>query len=411
MKKKYLPIIFFLIVSTVLIFSHTFSQEFSDSKDIRTLYPTTTVWYRGVVAQDIGDGDLNEELVCDFGPLGLWVYDIATKWRRITPDNPEWIIGIQFTPGDFEIVADFGALGLWWWDYPNTWTKISSNDAENGYAVDDNGDGVDELHVDFGEIGIWRWDNVSKTWSRLSGWNPDYTLQSDSWTVGIQEICYDFGAGGLYVCSWPPNNPTWTKLSPNNIGGDHGAGHMGAGDLATEMAFDFESLGLWIYQHDSIPHWHKITGDFVVDLITARIMGGTDYDLVVQFNTIDGLWIWDYDGGWPGKWLRITSDNPTWDEAYCEPFDPDGLIELSGQEEFAADFNSLGLWLYDHHSSPKWTKISDWSPHFMVRADLNGVGTDTCLVCDFETKGLWYYDGGKKAFIKLSSDTPDSQNN
>jgi len=86
-------------------------------------------------------------------------------------------------------------------------------------------------------------------------------------------------------------------LSPNNIGGDHGAGHVGAGDAATKMAFDFETLGLWIYQHDSSPNWHKITGDFVVDLIMARIVGGTDYDLVVQFNTVDGLWMWDYSSG------------------------------------------------------------------------------------------------------------------
>jgi len=83
---------------------------------------------------------------------------------------------------------------------------------------------------------------------------------------------------------------------------------------------------------------------------------------------------------------------------------------MTGQEEFAADFDSLGLWLYDHNSSPKWAKLSDWSPLFMVRADLNGVGTDTCLVCNFETKGLWYYDGQNKTLTKLSSDSPDSHN-
>jgi len=88
------------------------------------------------------------------------------------------------------------------------WTKISSCDAEKASAVDDDGDGADELHVDFGEIGVWRYDYESKAWTRLSGWNPDYTLQSDFWMVGPEEICYDFGAGGLYVCSWPPNNPT-----------------------------------------------------------------------------------------------------------------------------------------------------------------------------------------------------------
>lgn len=94
----------------------SFTQEkggFTDSKDVRILYPTTAVWYRGVVAQDIGDGDMNHELVCDFGNLGIWIYDITTKWRRITSDNPDWIIGIQFIPGDYEIVADFGTLGLW----------------------------------------------------------------------------------------------------------------------------------------------------------------------------------------------------------------------------------------------------------------------------------------------------------
>jgi len=410
MKRKHMAIILGIFIVTLFVSLASFTQEdfkITELKNPDPSYPTTSIWYRGVVAADIGDGDANHEMVCDFGDMGIWVYGTSTKWQQIAPENPDWIIGIQLTSGSYEIVADFGTDGLWIWDYPNTWIRISPDDAENGYAVDDDGDGIDELHADFGEIGIWRYDIALQGWTLLTGWNPDVTQQSDSWTTGIGEICYDFGAGGLWINWWPPEYPTWRKLSPNNIGADNAAGDMGAGDIADEIAFDFEDIGFWIYQYDSTPNWHQITGDFVVDLIKAHVVTGTDYDLIVQFNTIAGLWMWDYNGAWPGQWTRLSPDDPTWDEAFCEPFDPDGVMELTGEEEFAADFNTLGLWLYDHYAPIKWIKINEWSPQFMVRADLNGVGVDTCLVCDFGTEGLWYYDGQTGTWTKLSPDSPD----
>jgi hypothetical protein len=208
------------------------------------------------------------------------------------------------------------------------------------------------------------------------------------------------------MCTWSPGNPSWQKLSPDDSGGDNSSGDFGAGDSADELAVDFKTLGLWVFQHDSTPRWHKINGEQVFGTKTARIIGSTDYELIVYFSVTPGLWMWNYNG-WPGQWTRLTSDNPTFDEAFCEPFDPDGLIELSGQEELSVDFNELGLWLYDYSATKKWKQLSKWSPRFMVKADLNGMGVSNCLVCDFRNDGLWYYNGQTETWHKISPDSPD----
>jgi len=413
MRKKYFKIAFscFLLLAFVSLISFTQEDKVSDSKEFDANYPTTTYNYRGVISADIGDGDSNHELVCDFGSLGIWLYDSGTGWHKLTSDNPETIIGVQFWAADYEIVADFGSMGVWWWNYtgyPGTWLKISPDNPESMLALDDDGDGHDEIQVDFGSLGIWRYDDDTTSWSKLTGDNPYSSfLRSDLWDTGWEEGAWSF-TSGLWNVYLDVLGKHWTRLSPDSIGSDNASADVGVGDDSEELVIDFMNLGIWVCEEGLFPGrtWHKITGDSPWDMRAVRFVGAPDYEIVTCFNFVNGLWYWNY-SGWPGTWTRLSPDNPTGDEAFCEPFDPDGLSETSGDEELAVDFGTLGLWLYNFAGTPHWRRIRTWSPSFMVRSDLYGDGVNDILICDFGANGLWIYDGLFDSWMKLSPDSPD----
>ena len=79
--------------------------------------------YTGIVAADI-DGDNNDEIVGDFGALGVWIYETSTGvWTQITVNNPEWII-----------VGNWNGDG----DFVLTW-KINGSDDYHITLIDNNG--------------------------------------------------------------------------------------------------------------------------------------------------------------------------------------------------------------------------------------------------------------------------------
>jgi hypothetical protein len=412
MRKKIFRMTMVLVSLVLFVSLISFTQEDRDFKnnEYSPNYPTTTNKYRGVVSADIGDGDAAHELVCDFGSAGVWLYDYVTKWHKLSPNNPDRIIGVQFAAADYEIYADFGTLGIWWWNYTNyrgSWTKISPDNPSSALAIDDDDDGHDELQVDFGSMGLWRYDYDTTSWSQLTGDNPgsDFT-RSDLWVAGWEEGVWDFGSMGTWLVY--ESSTFWTQLTGDSIGDDNASAECGVGgDDEEELFCDFNTQGIWVYESASAPAaWHQITGDSPWDMRTVKFVGSTDHELVACFNLVDGLWWWNY-SGWPGTWTRISPDNPAGDEAFCEPFDPDGLSELSGDEELAVDFGALGLWLYNYAGTPHWQRIHTWSPSFMVRSDLRGDGVDNCLICDFGANGLWYYYGPTATWTRLTPDSPD----
>lgn len=62
---------------------------------------------------------------------------------------------------------------------------------------------------------------------------------------------------------------------------------------------------------------------------------------------------------------------------------------------------AASLWLWN---SGAWTILSGANADFMIRADLDGNGTDE-VVADFGTLGLWLWNDG--AWSQISSLNPD----
>ena len=254
-------------------------QRISSSRD--------AIGYRGIVAANFDTVDRNEELVGDFGTLGVWVLHTGT-WSQISENNPDWIFAVktQRDPAGFDLVADFGASGLWRWDYtgyPGRWTQLTADNAEAGIAVDDDHDYREELQIDFGDEGLWRYDLDTGSWFQLTGKDPKRGVRSDLWTPGWEEGLWAFGAEGLWAVYWmggSDGSPVWEWLSARVPDGDWVPGNFEDSYPCTEaededeLVGEFSGLGLWYYGSSAGGRWTQIPPTVERVLVPAEFTGG-----------------------------------------------------------------------------------------------------------------------------------------
>lgn len=417
-------VISLLILCIVLLF--TFSgnsvqveQEKSDSENVKIQDSTSSVFYTGIVIAHLDNADNGEEVVLDFGNHGIWIYDEwvglnYAEWSKINDNDPDWMIAVRFGAPDYEIVADFGSKGLWWWNSTGipsgVWTKINDHDAEFGFAVDDDADGKDEIHVDFGSLGLWRYDYDTDVWTKINKNSPTSGFRSNIWAVEYEEGMFDFGSSGLWHCTWTGSPYFWYQLNKSDPGDDNVSAELGIGSAEGEMGIDFGSAGLWVYYYTGYTNWYKINNKAPAALKEVRFAGAPDYELLCTFHGVPGLWWWNH-SGFPGTWTKINGNTPDVKLGFCEPFDPNGGYEggILGRndEEVAVDFGSKGLWLYDY-TDDSWRQLNANNPESMVSGELLGGGYKDFLIVDFGNLGLWWYDGAHDVWWKINSHNVDN---
>ena len=293
-----------------------------------------------IVACNVVDGMVFDELAVDFSSNGLWHYE--NLWDKLSSWDPENLISLEN-----RLAADFGSRGLWLYE-AGGWTKITSWNPEDMVAWNDC------LVVDFGVNGIWMY--CSGVWTKLTTWNPEKMI---AWG---DKLAADFGSQGIWfyetggwtkITSWDPEDMVawndclivdfgvnrmwmycpdmWTKLTTWNpeqvvAWGDKLAADFGAG------------RGLWLYETSG---WTKITSWDPEDMVAWGDKLAADFGS-------RGLWLYSSTG-----WTKITS------------WDPERMEAMADQ--LAGDFgSSRGLWLHE----TSWTKITSWDPEDMEDVNL-----------------------------------------
>jgi hypothetical protein len=400
--KLFFVMIFFLF-STSIATEGKNNQELEQSKAVKDAHPNSSKSYRGVVTIDANNGGA-DELYCDFGSNGLWVYHDGL-WLKLNAADPDRIIGFE-EGGNEYLLCDFGASGLWYWYYNGSWSgqfvKITAADPDNiAFVSDWDTDGDDEVFLTFTGNGLWVYDKGAATiLTKLHATSPqmNHSLRSDLWVPGYDEATLDFEADGL----WARDNTSWTKLNATGSSSDNVSANVENTSANEELIIDFDTTGLWLYDGGT---WRRLSSNNPLDLIPVYFGGDADYELLCTFSTPTGLWMWNY-SGYPGAWTQISTSDPDSDQGFCEPFDPDE----DGWEEVAVDFGSNGLWIYDHDGT-SWTKINTSNPEFMVAADIYAGAYKSDLIVDFGASGLWRYIGQTSAWSKLTSFSPDGVGN
>lgn len=360
--------------------------------------------YRGVVLGNYNAADIGQEIACDFGASGVWVYD-NTVWHQISGADPQFMIGATLgDTTDDEIIGDFGALGLWMWNYgtyPGAWTQISGLSAEWAFAADDDNDTHQEIFVDFGATGLWHWDNDGPLWTQYSGLNPDHGFRMDSYLYGYEEGCILFPTAGVFRF-YGGSSFLYQQLTGTvNIQDDHDSAKF-TGGAAEDMVMDFgPSLGIWLLPQNSLSDWHQITTDGA-DRLKAVRLGSGNPGVVIDSNSVPGLTYWSY-SGYPGTRVTINASY-SYQFGFCEPFD-DTVDAGTNDDELAVDFGANGLWKYEYYNN-SWAQLSGSDPVFMVAGDYFGDGRNTSLVVAF-ANGLWLYDGYFHSWSQLSGASPN----
>lgn len=377
--------------------------------------------YRGIVAANVDSSNGRDELVVDFGAVGVWVrtgvINDLGDWQQISGVNPDWIISVRWgDPADEEIVGDFGALGLWTWDYagyPGVWTQISGANPDQALSVNDDDDVQDELEVDFGALGLWHYDPDSGGWRQFSPFNPaNGGLKAMMWNDGAEQGIWSFAGLGVwnFHTDVSGGGPFIAQLSGTTPGLPNVAADFGVGDIYDELIMVRPANGTWLCQGTTYPSvtWYQLSPNDLEGAVRVFFAGDGGCELLADFSGTGtgGLWLWDY-SGFPGTWERLSAAEPG--AGLFEPFDPDGygVDPTAKDEEAVVDFDALGLWLYDR-TTGAFAQLSAVDPEYMVRTDFYDDGdVDECLAVDFGAAGLWAYDGYENKWYQLSGLSPD----
>jgi hypothetical protein len=305
---------------------------------------------------------------------------------------------------DDELVVDFGSIGLWFWN-EGSWVQLSGVNPSGMFAVDDDHDGKDEIHVDFGSLGLWRCDLDGYVWTQLSGVNPYYGLQMDIWVAGWQEGCWIFPTYGIWNI-YPGN---YTQLTGTvTSADDHASAQITATTGREDLVIDFGSLGMWLYKGDS-SGWVQISSWSPNRVKPVKFVGGQDYELLAESNDDGGL----YWGNWNGSgmtWNLIMAsghDSIHW----CETFDRDGTD--SGDEEVIIPADTGGCYIYDYSAASLTQFITvgtNWPINFLVKGDYYNRGYDSTMAFVFSSTsanpGLWLWDQ-TEGWTHISGVVPD----
>ena len=374
-------------------------------------YPyNSSLGYKGVLMGEFDYYDEADELLVDFGSVGVWYYN-GGSWSQQSGLNAESMISaVTIDTADEEAVFDFGATGLWYWN-EGYWTQLSGANAQGMFSVDDDFDTRDEIQVDFGTLGVWRYDWDDSSWTQLSGLNPYNGLRMDVGGPGYEEGCWSFSSVGVWNIykSNTGSNLFYTQLTGTvNGNDDHTSAHFTNTAGAEDLVMDFGTLGIWLYRETWGP-WYQISGMDPNRIKEVKFVGGSqDYELLAHDNAGGLYW-----GNWNGStfvWTLITSASigPGW----CETFDKDGAD--SGDEEVIIPASAGGAYIFDYSAGStfnQWIGVgTNWHINFMVKGDYYTRGYDSTLAVAFsstsDNPGLWTWDQ-TAGWVKISGNVPD----
>jgi hypothetical protein len=371
--------------------------------------PKSPPGYRGVLLADVNPANsFKDEVVADFGSLGLWVYEQMT-WNQILGIDPDWVMAVELEGAPKAVlIADLGAKGLWKWThngYPGDWTQISGREAEWAIALDDDGDKRQELHVVFGTPpGVWRYEERkggASSWKQISPFNPCSGLRTATRPSGPEEGGYLFPGSGVWTISLAGDEIQSRQLSgTETCADDNASARFLAGD-AEDLIIDFGAKGLWLCENTRLA-WHELSNRSADRVLPVRLGRGVQR-LVIDFNGDSGLYYWTFDG-FPGTMTKLHSADP--DAGFCEAFERDGSDRQNGSQQLAVDFGKSGLWSYDH-GRRTWSLVNTKNPVFMAAGDYWGLGFDSTLAVSFGADGLWLCEAKGGGWYQISNNAPD----
>jgi hypothetical protein len=316
-----------------------------------------------IIAATLDNVD-TDQVVGGFGSLGLWIWEYngyPGNWTQLSGVNPKWAFACDDdADGLDELFADFGTgYGVWRYDYSlATWTQITALDATNGRRAYRWDWSLAQAILSFPTVGVWEisWQSGAAQYCQLTG----TVTAEDDHTAGrfmggsVEDLVIDFGTLGLWVLQNKTYSP-WSRITP-----------LGVNRLRTikldgqdKLFLGFDSVS-GLYWWDGLgcaaTNIHKVCDTDPDTGFCERFdMNGDtetngDEEVAVDFGT-NGLWVYDHTDG---SWTQLSTVDPVfmisgdyWNEGYM------GTLVV--------DFGAYGLWRY-HAKDKTWDLLSGLSP-------------------------------------------------
>ena len=122
---------------------------------------------------------LRDDIVVDFGSIGLWAWMNDAGWQKLNNASPEKVItGDVDGNGQDDVIADFSSTygGIFVKRNLGGWVKLHNYTPETWAVGDLDGNGKDDIVIDFGGIGLWARMNDS-SWLKLNNSSPEKTAR------------------------------------------------------------------------------------------------------------------------------------------------------------------------------------------------------------------------------------------
>ena len=267
-------------------------------------------------------------VVLDYGPSGVWTYSVADGWAKINPADP---IAIQ--TGD-DLYFNFGDAGLWSWDWDQEFREIAVAGPQDFLAL------YGTIYLDYGSAGLWSWTEASP-FEQISTYDPEALAGN---YVHPRTVYVDFGAAGL----WAYSSGLFSKLndrSPESMAAGLDYPHQFPGYPGDVLYLDFGDAGAW-----------ALTGSGYVQISTLdpeSIVAGPDAFAYLDFGA-NGLWKWAKVGGL----AQLNAANPD-----LLVLGIPKLVDATTNEiyqELYVGYGTFGFWTW---TSAGWRKANDAPPY------------------------------------------------
>jgi hypothetical protein len=307
----------------------------SDSEGTETRLLTSTT----VVPPPVKD-----EIVIDFGGIGLWARMNDASWLKLNNSSPDLVVVGDIDGSDQgDIIADFGSTfgGIYIKHNMGAWVKLHNFSPELMAVGDLDGNGKDDVVIDFGGIGLWARMNDA-SWLKLNNSSPDLIAVGDVDGNGQDDVIADFTStfGGIFV---KRNLGGWSQLHGSS------AEALATGDLDNngkdDIVIDFGGIGLWARMNDA--SWLKLHNSSP-DLIAAGdIDGNGAADVLATFAAAPGLWAKKNLGGWSSLSTATPEKVVT------------GDVDGNGTADIVADFGASGAvtGIFVRRNQAAWIKL------------------------------------------------------
>ena len=281
--------------------------------------------------------------------------------RIVTGDTNGWrdVFAREYGNLQNDLLVDFGARGLYQRMNNATWVKVHASNPLAIAVGDLDGGDKEEAIASFPGLGLYARYNNAGAFVKLHN-TPVTRFVAGNLDGGGKEIIVDLGASGIYARY--NNAGAFVRLHPST------SQQLAMGDLdgngRDELLIDL-STGLWVRRNNVNP-WVRLHATSPTVVATGDLDGNGKDEVIGFFPGRGVLALYNNAGAWVRLHTLTAQGLAT------------GDFDGNGKDDLVADFGASGLYVR-YNNAGAWVRRHASNPLRIVTADLEKNGKDEAI--------------------------------